>query len=738
MDIGYYIYLSRKAGKLAERSVILQEEKGFDGYYDKVFPLKEFLAELETWKIKEGLELSSLRKILPVPDFCIYSAMNKNYQMHQSPHSMEPSPFPEASIEDFELYWKWSMIRNFYDRHGRCPGFVKEEVQYKDWHQTYPDMEPIHIPYKHIDDIDYEGTFLYRDYAFAEHELRKDKTMAPNRLDFLMTYSELKSLPLYEQNQIARFILDENIPTLDKLRNNLIAGSNDFDFVSLTAIKPESKKEDGRMFYMANDAQRIMMSEKEANIADYLVHKAGNSSGISDIELARRMGDIAAMNLDRVRKVYVSFDLAKWSPKMNPELKKMSYARWSYAFGLPHIEKLLQVTNGSRLAFIKHNIHHEYTNPGQDLEGYDAKTNTAMHIEVMSYAVNIVRKKGLLKKGAKLLAFIDDGGMSLEFDYKSTDAEIWECIEAIESIYKMVGLRISWDKTFVSTELFQFLNEVYYKGFKVTSGLKAFLRMGKLNDVPARTIADDLDAIGGEVQGAIKAGSSYRMVFLSYALEVFKVMKRWSGFKGEFNDSHVLCALFPVALGGIGVKSLIQLATNESTNPITSSLGNVKAFAMYYRDNAKVINALLNTKMRVQSPEAFMRAPQSIRKEGGVLNLQRFAIKMKEWIKANARNPYITSVLAAAKVDNSNLIAERVAEMPRLSAVGLKTLSEMQPDEAVNILVSKLQRSSTAAQLLGHRDSIRIALANKYQAQRILSNFGGDLRLERLSFVSRR
>jgi hypothetical protein len=341
----------------------------------------------------------------------------------------------------------------------------------------------------------------------------------------------------------------------------------------------------------------------------------------------------------------------------------------------------------------------------------------------------------MLAKGAKLLALIDDGGMSLEFNRTTTDTEIWDCIELIEKIYQMVGLRISWDKTFVSEELFQYLNEVYYRGFKVTPGLKAFLRIGKLADVPARTVMDDLDAIAGEVQGAIKAGAAYRLSFSAYILEVFKILKRWSGYKKKIGDAQVLCCLFPVALGGLGIRSLLQLATNESINPITAAIGNLKAFCSYYQGNARQVNELLNVRMREQDPAAFLRAPQSVRTMGQALNTQRFAIQMREWIRRHARNPYITTVLAAVDSESSYLIAHRLLEMKTVSAVGVKTLSEMQPDEAVNKLVTKLQRSSTAANLLGHRNCLRIALANKYQAEQVILNFGGGLKLERLTYV---
>jgi hypothetical protein len=735
MDIAQFIYLAKKAGPLAHRSVIDQMKKGFDGHYDKVFPLAELVAILEQFRIREAMELVSIRKILPVPDFCIYSAMNNNYQMHMAPHEQIPHFDKKTTFEDFKLFWRHSMIRNYFDRHGKCPGYIKEGVQRKDWHQYYPHRPPSEFPYSETNDIEYRGTFSYSDYNFSEHELRKDKTMAPNRLSDEITADELAKLPVDEKNQIANFFLNRNLPRIKTLRENLIAGVHTWDWVHTTALKPEAKKEGGRMFYMANDAQRVMMSEKEANIADYLVHKAGNSSGISDIDLAARMSNIAAIPQDMNRKVYVSFDLDKWSPKQNPKLKEAAYEQWEYAFGLPHITKLLKVHKGARLAFIKHNVHHEYINPGQDMEGYDAKTNTAMHIEVMGYAINVCRRLKLLKKGAKLLALIDDGGMSLEFDPDETDENIWKCINCIEDVYNMVGLRISWDKTFVSEQLFIYLNEIYYKGFKVTPGLKAFLRVGKLADLPAKTIVDDLDAIAGEIQGAIKAGASYRMAYAAYVLEVYKVIKRWSRYKQELGNEHIIMCMFPVAFGGIGVRSLLQITTNEAFNPVAAGIANLKAFCHTYPKNAPMINRMLNSAMRTQSADTFVRAPRAIRTELPTLNLQRFGLAMRDWLLMNAKNPYITDVLAAMDEQSSSEFALRMKSMKRIGSVGLQAIASMRPEAALDTLIGKLQRSTTASELLGHKMTLRLTIANRFQAVRVINEFGTSHSVQHLTFV---
>jgi hypothetical protein len=734
MDIGMYEYLAEKAGPLSARSKAAQYKKGHDGHYNVVFPLDEFTGILRQFQIREALELASIRRILPVPDFCIYGNQFGSYSMHTNPHSELPFPDPDVNWDDFSLYWDHSMIRNYYDRHQVCPGTIKPGVEHKNWHASYPHIVPKRIPYVEVGDINWEGTFVYQDYNFAEHELRKDKVMAPKKLPVDTTSRELAELPIWERNQIAAMIMDPMMKRLAQYRQEILTNTESFDYVHLVAMKPESKKEGGRNFYMANDPQRILMSEKEANVADYLLHKAGNSAGITDVELAKQMKEIALLPTNICRKVFISFDLEKWSPQQSPRLKTLAYEKWGYAFGLPHIKALLKVHNGSRLAFIKHNISHEYINPGQDMEGYDAKTNTAMHIEVMSYAINVCRRKGLVTKGAKLLCLIDDGGMSLEFDINATNEEILNCINMIEKVYQMVGLRISWDKTFVSEKLFQYLNEVYYNGFKVTPGLKAFLRVGRPIDMPAKTIVDDLDAIAGELQGAIKAGSSYMMSYSAYAFEIYRVIKRWGRYKVKITDRHILMCLTPVALGGLGVRSMIQLCTNESFNPLAAGIGNLKAFVTYYRRNAPLVNALLKTRMRETTADTFLRAPRAIRVEGRTLNLRRFENRMRDWIKKAAKNPYITSVLAAAAPMTDQTFVSRIAQMKEVSAIGLQALSDLRPDTAVDQLIGKLQRSQTAASLLGFEDVIRLTLANRYQTSQLIEHFGLDLQPSYLLF----
>jgi len=735
MDIGQYLYLAKKAGPLSERSYKAQQIKGFNGLYDRVFPLQEFVNILEKWKPREALELASIRKMLPVPDFCIYSAMNNNYLKHTNPFEQLPHSDPTVNWDDFLLYWDHSMIRNYYERHHRCPGMIKLDVQHKDWHDNYPRILPKYIPYKDVKDIDWQGTFLYSDYNYAEHELRKDKTTAPKRVPEEMTSRDLAELPLYERNQVANLFMNPTMPRLKDLRNQILTGNETFDYVHLTALKPEAKKEGGRMFYMGNDHQRTPLSEKEANVSDYLVHKPGNSSGITDKDLHQRMKEIACLPTRAVRKIFISFDLEAWSPRQNPALKVAAYKKWSYAFGLDHVNSLLKIFDKSRLVFIKHNIHHEYVNKGQDLEGYDAKTNTAMHIEVMSYAINVCRRLGKLKQGASLLSLIDDGGMSLEFDYNATDKEVMDCVSCIEEVYNMVGLRISWDKTFVSDRLFQYLNEVYYSGFKVTPGLKAFLRVGKDVDVPAKTISDDLDAFAGQIQGALKAGASYMMSYSMYMFEVYRTLKRWGRYRVNIEDRHVLMCLTPLAYGGLGVRSLVQLCTNEAFNPLTAGIGNLKAFCTYYPKNSGVVNVILNSRMREMKSETFLRAPKAIRAETRTLNLQRFANTMREWLMKEARNPYVKSVLSLSFDESTAVFSERIANQKETSAMGLQALAAISPATAVDTLVNKLQRSQTAASLLGFRSVLRIMLANRFQAARCIEEFGKEVRVQRLTFA---
>jgi len=267
--------------------------------------------------------------------------------------------------------------------------------------------------------------------------------------------------------------------------------------------------------------------------------------------------------------------------------------------------------------------------------------------------------------------------------------------------------------------------------------LKAFLRIGKPVDMPAKTIMDDLESAAAQVQGALKAGSFYMTAYFAYIFEVYRIMKRWSRFKVKLEDRHVMMAMIPVAFGGLSVKSLPQIATNESFHTLAASIGNCKAFVHRYRANLDVVNRLLSARMKESNAEMFVKAPRSIRSEVESVNVMRFNKAMKQWLMRNARNPYITSVLAVMRSDSSSEMLIRTRDMKEISTVGLMTIKAMQPAEAVDSLINKLQRSDTAVELLGFRAAIRISLANRFEAARLIKGYGlsrGEIRVDIRNF----
>jgi len=115
----------------------------------------------------------------------------------------------------------------------------------------------------------------------------------------------------------------------------------------------------------------------------------------------------------------------------------------------------------------------------------------------------------------------------------------------------------------------------------------------------------------------------------------------------------------------------------------------------------------------------------------------RFNKAMKQWLMRNARNPYITSVLAVMRSDSSSEMLIRTRDMKEISTVGLMTIKAMQPAEAVDSLINKLQRSDTAVELLGFRAAIRISLANRFEAARLIKGYGlsrGEIRVDIRNF----
>lgn len=725
-DVALHIYQAELASDITQLPLELQWEKVANEKLEEYFDIRKLLDTVKRFKPKEAFELLLMHKFLPCPDFCLLSPLHNVKSKSEERHPMVVEENVPYNLEDLKLYIRWSKIRTFHQKHGRLPGKIKRSAERKPWHIGYHHRDPIEVPFRESADIDLKASFTFRDYQDCEYELVKDKSMAPKYHKKLSEKREQHSVT--DTNQLVDYLMNPSFRSQKEIEKgyleDLKAGMNNIGHK--IALKPEAKKPNSRVFYMATGDSRRILSTFEANIAEYLTNKPGNVAGVDDIEVARRHASMAQQFDPLTGDSFVkkSFDLAGFSPNSDPTLRNYNTELWCECFGIEYTPIIRAMFTGANIYWEKYHHLHSFTANGQDLEGYNARNNTDLHIDIMAYSVRICRERELIHRNNELLVLIDDGLMKEAYPTNTPSDKIMEVTKLQESIYNMAGYSWSWDKFYISRKFSVFLNEMYYNGIKVTPGIKAYLRIGKPLDNACRTFSDDVNAIEGQVSGAIKAGSSYFTAYMLYIKRFYRIIKAWTRFKFTLKDKHVFCSLFPVALGGLGIKSLPQIVTNESFDPITSGISNLKTFCRRYPENAPIVNDLLQQNMRIQTPAGFMRNAKGIRMDVKCLNLRRFQNLMSRWLLTFARNPLLKSIGAYGKDITTDNYSEILFNQPVVRSSTLKWMYEISPESFIDAIVGKLQNSSTAQALVGFRTCVRIQLKNRYELEHLVTNFG--------------
>jgi hypothetical protein len=318
---------------------------------------------------------------------------------------------------------------------------------------------------------------------------------------------------------------------------------------------------------------------------------------------------------------------------------------------------------------------------------------------------------------------IDDGLLRLKLVHLKTSDEWKTVVNIIEKIYMGVGLKISWDKTFVSQVLCQYLNRVFYDGVEVTPGAKAYMRIGLPTDTAIPNMADDIASLSGSTRGAIKSGSDHRLAYLCYSFEVYLMIRRWSGYKLDLKKSALLpfMAFVPVGLGGLGISTLVGLSTNESYVSINTGLANMKLICHRFPKYAPIANLILNAGVRSMSDETLLRAPFSLRTKYRCLNTRRFANAAKEHVISQAVNPFLKSIVKAYKDGYDDFAVMTIASQKVVNELQRQKLEKMSMTTFLDKLIGKLQTSDTAAKVIGPYRCAAITLVNKSEAKVLLT-----------------
>jgi hypothetical protein len=718
-DVAYHFFLAQLGGDLSDRASKEQLQKWQDENLDSIVNLWEVLSIVRTLPMKLALEVLKVYKCLPPPDFDPWIGADQTLSYY-----LEPNPFGDsqlkrsakhASLEEFLKFQRWNVYLYFYRHHRRGPGQLKVGIQPKDWHRKYPNVGIHELSVDDMDDVDLKGLYRLPERGYDYLDLLKDKVVCPRSMSDRTTE--------YELNQDMR---GNRSYVVDDLRNPATVEAAKFSFGDvhqLIAFKPEAKKPIPRCFFIGQSQQRKYISAVEDHIADLLRSKVGALAGKDEHEKHRLLNELVALEPSEPHKVYVSFDLKKFSPAFPEGIRKAQIKLWTELLDVPDLHVIERMVHGSRLHFRKMGVSFDVESVGWDFEGQFGRMNTWYHIDVMAYAVHVLQKMGLARRAAHFLSLIDDGILALYLK-KNWDQEVLnEVLQVIEEIYNMAGLAISWDKTFVSSRLGVFLNEVYFCGMAVSPGMRAALKFTSKRGQNVEGIAQYVEKVRAVAYGAVRAGMNPLSAYLMYCRHAVKALWVFDR-KTEFKFDWLLwfCTL-PVALGGLGIVSLLAFSSNAAGDQALEFAAVARQYLARGGAGESVLEKLLDGLVERKSASEMILDPLSVRYAGRKLSTTRTKKAARIALSRLTFHPMCV-VVGADMIETAaeSVISSFRSDVPA-DIRAIQEIFETTPVVVLDKVAGKVSAPDTLRVILTRYEYLKLIRGIRYELQGVLAAF---------------
>lgn len=724
-DVAVWVYCASISQDINSNSYNLQLEKVRNEKLDQFVDQAKIQRIVGAFKTREALELLQIYKAFPQPDFDYFGAAHRQELLY----STNPV-FGEAAVNEntgpYENLWKYfeyTLIRAYHKKHGVCPGSIKNDVDHKKWHDSYPYIDPEKIPFDEVTAIDYGNCFRYQAHGQDIVDLIRDKAICPESVARLATDAEVRKLDVSDKNYLMDVLTRTtpiNLLDLNKNTDNLFQDVKAED-------KPEAKKPNGRWFFEAHTDRRLVQSEYETSVAEYGKSTAGCMQGKSTREKIATMNYICELKhgeeISDSRSMFLSFDLAKFSPSLGMEYHAKTDEILSRAFGQPHLANAYKVYTEGNIHYIKRQVHHSFPKMGRDFEGFSGKKNTIYHCAVMGYCVRRLRDLKLIDRGGRFTSFVDDGLLRIEIPKVNFEEDAVRILQVIEDVYRMANLYISWDKTFVSSNFAVFLNEYYYRGTPVTPGIRSFLKISSRSDSLCPSFVDDAAKLESTCRGAIAAGAPANIVYASYCFHLKDLFDKWGKGKAKYTTKLALACFIPIQLGGFGMCSVAGLSGSIQGPSIVEGIGNLRAIAVRFPNLAPAINKCLNVEMRQISPEEKLRAPHAVKRMGRVLKSTRARQVIEKRLYFLLDTPVIRALLGDVSIRQDDSVISCLVDRAKVPVETLETIHDSTLGSAISNLAGKFLRSRTAFKLINPRGFYRATIANMTEARALVDEW---------------
>lgn len=724
-DVGFHMYTAKHICKDDPRALREQKEKYRDEKLHLILDVGEYHRCVTGLPPKEAMEILFMYKCLPQPDFDYFGAAERQKKMYEENRKAADDDGAATGVifENIMEYHKLTMIRSFFRRHGRCPGKIREGIGVKKWHNAYPQVDPRRLIPSDVNDIDFNGDFIWKERGIDNLDLVKDKAIIPKNIKDIDNIRDVRNTPVSYKNYLMD-VLTRTVP----MDVRTLASKFERDELGLDVRaddKAEAKKPNQRWFFELGSDARMLLSVYEDSITDYAIHTVGCFSGKTQAAKIDTMNNITKPVLPGVpfRCLNISFDIRKFSPYLPDRVHRALDEQWAEAFGIPVLKHMHKIITEGNIHYVKGPIHHVFKKVGADFEGFFGKKLTLYHCAVMGYAVRRLREKKIIQRPARFAALIDDGLLRIDLDSKKYESLKKVVLTDIELVYAKGALRISWDKTYVSEYYACFLHEVRFAGRSITAGMRAILKMTNKADEPVDSLVADLAVCSSTAYGAVTAGSTLFAAYVVYLLQVMIALKRWKDKTRELDKRTVIKAFFPLQYGGFGLESMITMSGSLKGPTIPEALSNLELIGHRYPSVRETVNDLLNAHMVSASRTSEIYNPGNMVVKSARLRGDRFSVKLEIAIANKIHSPVMKALIGANTSDNVGFVELALDSGAFIPQPLREMIRDTEKYEVVRKVAKKFLTARSALCFMKGRDMAVISIKNRNEAFRVLKYF---------------
>jgi len=714
-DVAYFNKLASFASDLSKLAHDTQAEKWRKEKLSRIVSLERLNHLVRYLPMKEQFEVLQQYKMFPTADYDYFGMLHRQHEMYKERRKVANEFWKSDDFADIMRYYRWLLIVGFHQKHGFCPGILRDEVEDKNWHERFPNISPYDIPYGESPDIDFNGAFLYKNRRKDNLDLVKDKAICPDNIRDVTDSIDLNKMDVRKKSQLVDVLTRDDFLDTDELWKRFSSLMLDVK----ADDKAESKKPNGRMFFELHTEARLCISEYEDSVAEYAKFIPGVTAGVSAGKNIEMMNKCTQMLPDEMvdQSLFISFDLEKWSPTFQAEAHLKQDEIFAEAFGKPELREAHKIFSEGKVHYVKGRIHHTFDKIGNEYEGHFARKGTVYHCAVMGWTVHHLRKKGLLKKGVNFAALLDDGLVRCTIAKKGAREQVTAIIPEVERSYNLGGYFLSWDKTFISGRFAIYLNEIRMGGRSITPGTKSILKIANRAEEICPNLVADIDYASQSTRGAIGAGATPVGAYCTYISNVVDAIRRWTKVIDNKNPLFACRALLPPKICGMGVSSLAMLGGAMAHDTLVESLGCLRAVGFRFPALRDGINAILSTDVATVKPTEQLMNPTSIRSLNRKLRSDRGNIAIERHLTSHFRVPAIQPIIARLDTHGRSEIGRQFKMRSRFPVEARERLWGSSVGYLFLQIVAKFQKAKSAVAFVPARALFRATLANHTEAR---------------------